>query len=1182
MRKTTRVAMALLLALMLVMNMVPMAALAAETPEPTAAELEEQQLTEEALAEVSEILELEATELEEMEEVPIPKDDPGDQESFAKAVTAVSKYIKLSATELELKAGETYDIKVVPQKLAKMFHWQIGKVKNEDESKEYLAVQKIDQETLTIKFRGKKTGGKVGFKVNMEDKALNDLVKKNPDLQKYVDEIEENFKESMSCKVATNNTGTKVIAGVGIPKDPVQDGPIVPTGGNGNGETPAPKPSGETPKPKPTEGPTPSIEPDKSPDPVPTEEPTPSEEPSPSPDPSEEPGTSPEPDGPSASPDPSEEPSASPSPTPTPSLAPPLPPPTVKPTQTPPVDPNAHTCQYSEITDMCTICGELNPDHVHGYPSDTDRCKCGKLNPDHSHQLDANGECRCGYRHAHTHGYNPADGTGKCIVVEGCTVMCDHGGEMGPTVEKCLICGVINENYHVHRYDPATDKCECGELDPEHQHQYNPETGKCKCGELEPEHQHEYDPETDRCKCGALKPGHVHLYDDDGRCKCGETHSHHFDKAKADGVCAEEGCSKVCDHGGEMPRKVPSCPICGVVNENYYNCAEKGHIWKDGACEVCGETHDCAVDGHVWKDKVCEVCQSLYDCTQYGHKWKDGVCEMCETSCTHLRLNAEGNCAECGLAQEHDENHHWWNPETGKCVYTACVVICVHTDVEIGQICLICGMVKPEFDCAAGRHEWNAETGGCKHCEAVCEHPNTEVGQKCEVCQMVKPRPHDENDHWWNANTGTCDYPGCDAVCQHEGVAVNEKCDVCQMIKPVRLHDEHHYQYKEDGTFTCTEEGCTSRCPHDGMNANLEQCPQCGMPVTVYIVLIHGENAVHEWLDGVCATTGCGLVCEHPDTLAGAKCEICHSVKPVEPHETHVYKYDAEKHESRCIVEGCTATCQHTGITANDKECPGCQMPNSKYLDPDHKCTDWDPETGRCTESNCQKECPHEGMIEGNLPKCLQCQMVNHAHVHDCSAGNGICAVDGCDELCAHAFGSDGICSKCEKPCDHGMGTITNGIKHCSLCGMDVPVDSDGTVEHDHNWRQGYSVCSVEGCTEKCPHTGVNGQDTCPTCGAINPADRVHVHVDENKDGYCDDENCKQEMPISGTSGGGENETPAQQPNTDDTTEPADKKDDDTDDDTAPNPPTTRGGGGPEPEGGVSELPGFGESEEEI
>ncbi len=328
---------AVVMVLMLLVSMT-MTAFAApnDTAEPTEAELEEQKLYEEALAEASEILGISVEDLDKLETVPLPADNDAEgQELFAKAVAAITKHLKLSVTELELKAGETYDVNIVPQKLAKMFHWQIKDVKSLDPT--FLSVVDIDQKTLTIKFKSERTGGKVGFTVEMADEPLETLVKQNPTLARYTQEATEAFEEKMTCDVATTNTPTKVVAGVGIPEETPK-----PDDGNGGGTgnrpvaTPRPNPQpSENPRPSERPNPTAAPNPTNEPVPVPTDEPIePTPEPSENPEPTLGPPIqSPEPTlGPPPLPSESPEPTVSPEPTNSPN-----------PTTTPTEEPNPTT-----------------------------------------------------------------------------------------------------------------------------------------------------------------------------------------------------------------------------------------------------------------------------------------------------------------------------------------------------------------------------------------------------------------------------------------------------------------------------------------------------------------------------------------------------------------------------------------------------------------------------------------------------------------------------------------------------------------------------------------------------------------------------------------------------------------------------------------------------------------------
>lgn len=1313
--KTRRRVISLFMALMMVVSMT-LPALAADAKEPTAAELEEQQLTEEALAEASEILGISTDELEKLDEVPIPEDDdPAGQENFAKAVTAVSKHIKLSATELELKAGDLYDVNVVPRGLARMFHWRIGNVEKVD--KEYLSVRKIDQETLTIQFKGEKTGGKVGFKVMMEDKPLNDLVEKNPDLQKYVDEIEENFKESMSCDVATTNTETRVIAGVGISKEPGQTTPNIPVGGGDNGVRPS-KPAEETPSPAPSNAPKPSTVPDQSPKPDPTKVPQPTDEPSISPEPSNEPSVSPIPtDEPTASPEPSQEPSESPKPSeepsespvptikpseqPIPTLGPPMPPPTVspKPSQEPsespkpsaspdvsespspspsdspdpsespeptispdpsdepttspePTDeptsspepsesPNpsespepsdepsispsptpdecdhqwneetdvcvvcgalkpGHEHVYSEITDKCK-CGELNPNHVHGY-DETDRCKCGKLNPEHKHRYDEDGDCVCGDRNQHDHRYNPADGTGKCTV-EGCTVDCDHGGEMPVTVEKCPICGVTNPKYHDcatmdHVWKDGT--CEVCHTVCTHP---NVKVGKpcdiCDVAEkpMQPHDVHifKYDEGSKTSPCtidGCPETcGHERMTKDYETCPdCGmpndgyeePDHEHDFDST--DGHCKVEGCTVVCPHAGMAANNLPECPVCQMKNDKHK------HDWqnKDGICAFENCDGKCDHGGEMaWDVPECPECgkanENYYDHDKNGHAWDNGVCKYCREECNHPRSNAEGKCVVCGIDRDHIGDHHWWNPETGKCEHPECNAVCLHESTEIGEVCPVCGMTKPEFDCNAGRHHWNSETGECPECHTKCEHPDTVVGAECGICHMIKPmEEHDKHIYQYDPKTGTgkCTIEGCPAVCEHSKMtSADEVCPDCSMPNNDYVDPDHKHSCKYDpetGKSECIVEGCTEICTHPEMNGNLEQCEGCGMPNEAYVKLIHGEEG-HQWVNGVCTAEKCGLVCDHAGMDNLPKCPTCHM-------ENVGHKHEFDPETGKCTIDGCDFQCEHEQM-GNLLACPTCGMKNDKHT---HDMSNND---GVCAVEGCDYECDHgyeDGVMPRNVPSCSICGKENENY-HDCATkghiwqqeqdqkGDGVCEV--CGERCTHGdTRPNEDCSNCHlrKPRihdenNHWYDDSSTGICVYPGCNEKNPnfVGGQETPSCNHTWRHvdnGPSVCTVEGCGATCEHTGMNGNETCPTCGKVNLAYAPPIicteHVDTDGDGKCDNEGCGADVPITG----GETETPAATPTP--TPTPGSNKDEDDDDDGQPTPTPTPGSGGDDPDTG--------------
>ncbi len=153
-------------------------------------------------------------------------EEKAEQELLAKALVNTASYLRLSVTELNLKAGETYTVRLIPTQLAKMFGWKIDEAKTQSSNKQYLSVQGVDQDNLSITFKAEKSGYRVSLGVKITNPTLTEMAEKNPALQSYVKTVQN---KTLTCKVATNNTATKVVAGVGI----TAPAPAVPSGGGG-------------------------------------------------------------------------------------------------------------------------------------------------------------------------------------------------------------------------------------------------------------------------------------------------------------------------------------------------------------------------------------------------------------------------------------------------------------------------------------------------------------------------------------------------------------------------------------------------------------------------------------------------------------------------------------------------------------------------------------------------------------------------------------------------------------------------------------------------------------------------------------------------------------------------------------------------------------------------------------
>ncbi len=126
---------------------------------------------------------------------------------------------------------------------------------------------------------------------------------------------------------------------------------------------------------------------------------------------------------------------------------------------------------------------------------------------------------------------------------------------------------VIEKDYypvHTHNYSTTTDRCGCGELNPNH--------GDTAHGGLA----HNWDPETDECTiCGIFNPNHQHVdADNDGVCDICDSdlnHQHSYD----DGICT--GCGSVCDHANESGTTCSKCGATLIKDAHFDNLA----AWTD-------------------------------------------------------------------------------------------------------------------------------------------------------------------------------------------------------------------------------------------------------------------------------------------------------------------------------------------------------------------------------------------------------------------------------------------------------------------------------------------------------------------------------------------------------------------------------------------------------------------------
>ncbi len=134
-----------------------------------------------------------------------------EDEATAQAIVDTAGRLRLSCYDLQLKAGDTYNVRIVPEELAQSFGWRIVKAAASDDA---LTVVDTDQTKMAITVRAEKDGAKVNLAVTLESSVLNDLIEANPSLAKYGTQANTALAKAMTCVVQTNNTGTKAVKGV--------------------------------------------------------------------------------------------------------------------------------------------------------------------------------------------------------------------------------------------------------------------------------------------------------------------------------------------------------------------------------------------------------------------------------------------------------------------------------------------------------------------------------------------------------------------------------------------------------------------------------------------------------------------------------------------------------------------------------------------------------------------------------------------------------------------------------------------------------------------------------------------------------------------------------------------------------------------------------------------------------
>ena len=364
-------------------------------------------------------------------------------------------------------------------------------------------------------------------------------------------------------------------------------------------------------------------------------------------------------------------------------------------------------CEHSYDDDVCTVCGETDPNY----------------NPPHEHNF-VEGKCECGETDPN---YNPP-----------------------------------------HEHNFVEGKCECGETDPNYNppHEHNFVEGKCECGETDPNYvppecKHEW---VDGY-CSKCNESCNHKWSDSVCTICGKACEHIW---WTPGFCGD--CGYPCEHMWNSEHRCDrcnmDCPHENIAERGY--CSECGyecqHSWNLTDCEYCGFHCDHTFDGHTCTkcgytsggidNPICVTYNGndyyvpysviFIDCfymadlgfgdyqesithgywvvvtdqgdveineytalCDFGHfvtiafrthgmdecyhlYWDNGYCASCGKACEHGAF-LDGICGICGM-----ECNHRWQLNDWNAYCEICYMECHHR--FNGDICEICGYESiPEY-----------------------------------------------------------------------------------------------------------------------------------------------------------------------------------------------------------------------------------------------------------------------------------------------------------------------------------------------------------------------------------------------------------------------------------------------------------------------------------------------------
>lgn len=381
-------------------------------------------------------------------------------------------------------------------------------------------------------------------------------------------------------------------------------------------------------------------------------------------------------------------------------------------------------------------------------------------------------------------------------------------------------------------------------------------------------------------------------FDDNGSCKEGCN----LTLEAFQNACQSEEHETLKATGGE-------CSVCGKVIEQ----EEKPFVCPKA------DSHDALHDGVACDGEGCDYVGEA------EHNFEDGACIGCDATCTpetcpekenHANILTTAKCDVCGgagtkveepipPAHTKESDHVLADFEDGVCKENCGLTLaefqqnCTeHNDLHQGQICTNCG--------TEGTVEHKFENGSCA-CGATCteetcpnkdNHAAVACSEGCGICPYIAPA------HSYNSGNPEC--IRCGKECTHNfGDDGNgSECAWCHMHNNAYCNSDFHDHCNADPNAHCPNDWCERPAADHSWNAETGSCRDCGAACP------NTDNHVEGEACGTCGHTkpqsepsctdeshaqlACGAQCDKCDFVGehnygdDGECTKCHLVKPTE------------------------------------------------------------------------------------------------------------------------------------------------------------------------------------------------------------------------------------------------------------------------------------------------------------